>query len=161
MSFYFCGRYINTDADEKKVERDTYAAIPYFWSSGDHYGYEKWESNLEAFFSYFILTEVLLYPNEAGWKNLLLRKRRSCRLSMLVCIKRSPYFVCSTLFYSSEADYKELEVVDELKSEIIDKPDPEDVDEADPEPTVIVELNIIDEPELEVVDEAEFEPEVK
>ena len=161
MGFYFCDKYIHIDGDENEVAWDMHATIPCFWGFGDHYGYEKWESNLEAFFSYFILTEVLLYPNEAGWKNLLLRKRRSCRLSMLVCIKRSPYFVCSTLFYSSEADYKELEVVDELKSEIIDKPDPEDVDEADPEPPVIVELNIIDEPDLEVVDEVEFEPEVK
>ena len=30
MGFYFCGRYINTDADDKNVERDMYAVIPYF-----------------------------------------------------------------------------------------------------------------------------------
>jgi len=33
-----------------------YAAIPYFWGSHDRDGYKNWESNLEAFFSYFILT---------------------------------------------------------------------------------------------------------
>jgi len=56
MGFYFRGRYINIDADNKKVERDMYAAIPYFWGSNDHIGYEKWEFDLEEFFSYFILT---------------------------------------------------------------------------------------------------------
>ena len=56
MSFYFCGRYIHIDDDEKKVERDMSAAIPCFWGSHDHDGYEKWESNLKAFFSYFVLT---------------------------------------------------------------------------------------------------------
>ena len=33
-----------------------YAALPYFRDSDDQYEYEKWESNLEAFFSYFVLT---------------------------------------------------------------------------------------------------------
>ena len=42
--------------DEKEVGRDMYAAIPCFQGSDDHYGYEKWESNLEVFFSYFVLT---------------------------------------------------------------------------------------------------------
>ena len=40
MKFYFCERYINTDADDKKVERDMYTAILYFRGSNDHYGYE-------------------------------------------------------------------------------------------------------------------------
>ena len=30
MGFYFCGKYIYTDGDEKEVERDMYAALPYF-----------------------------------------------------------------------------------------------------------------------------------
>jgi len=30
MGFYFCARYINTDADEMEVKRDMYAALPYF-----------------------------------------------------------------------------------------------------------------------------------
>jgi len=30
MGFYFCGRYIHIDRDEKKVKRDMYAALPYF-----------------------------------------------------------------------------------------------------------------------------------
>jgi len=41
MEFYFCGRYINTDADDKKVERDMYATIPFFRGSSDHYEYEN------------------------------------------------------------------------------------------------------------------------
>jgi len=41
MKFYFCERYINTDADDKKVERDMYTAILYFRGSNDHYGYEN------------------------------------------------------------------------------------------------------------------------
>ena len=56
MDFYFCDCYINTDVDDKKVERDMYAAIMYFRSSDDHYGYEKWENNIGAFFSYFVPT---------------------------------------------------------------------------------------------------------
>jgi len=59
--FYFCGRYIHTDGDEKDVERDIYAALLYFWGSDDRDGYEKWESNLEVFFSYFILTSEQKY----------------------------------------------------------------------------------------------------
>ena len=61
MNFYFCGRCINTDASEKEVERDMYATLPYFQDSNDHIGYEEWESNLEAFFSYFILTSKQKY----------------------------------------------------------------------------------------------------
>jgi len=56
MGFYFCGRYINTDADDKNVERDMYAVIPYFRGSENHIGYEMWENDPERFFSYFILT---------------------------------------------------------------------------------------------------------
>jgi len=56
MEFYFCERYINIDADDKKVERDTYAAISYFRGSNDHYRYENWENYLKIFFSYFSLT---------------------------------------------------------------------------------------------------------
>jgi len=33
-----------------------FAAVPYFRGAYDHYGYEDWERNLEAFFSYFNLT---------------------------------------------------------------------------------------------------------
>jgi len=39
--FFFCGKYINTDADGKKVEQDMYATIPYYRGSNDHDGYEK------------------------------------------------------------------------------------------------------------------------
>ena len=50
MGFYFYGRYINTDANDKKVEHDMYAAIMYFQSSNDYTGYEKWENDFEEFF---------------------------------------------------------------------------------------------------------------
>jgi len=38
-----------------------YATIPYFLGSNDHIGYEKWENDLEEFFSYFILTSEQKY----------------------------------------------------------------------------------------------------
>ena len=41
MKFYFCGKYVYTDGDEKEVERDMYVALPYFWGSNDHDEYEK------------------------------------------------------------------------------------------------------------------------
>ena len=76
MDFYFCGKFIHTNGDEKEVERDMYAALPYFQSSNDHYGYEKWENNLKDFFSYFvdIWAEVLLCSNEAGWTALVVER---------------------------------------------------------------------------------------
>ena len=40
MTFYFCGRYIDIDTDEKEMERDMFTAVPHFWGSSDHYGYE-------------------------------------------------------------------------------------------------------------------------
>ena len=30
MEIYFCGKYIYIDGDEKEVERDMYASLPYF-----------------------------------------------------------------------------------------------------------------------------------
>jgi len=41
-----------TKGDKKEMERDMYAAIPFF----NHFGYEKWENDLEEFFSHFVLT---------------------------------------------------------------------------------------------------------
>ena len=61
MKIYFCEKYINTEADDKKVERDMYATLTCFQGFDDQYGYEKWESNLEDFFSYFILTSEQKY----------------------------------------------------------------------------------------------------
>jgi len=61
MGFYFYGRYINTDANDKKVEHDMYAAIMYFQSSNDYTGYEKWENDFEEFFNYFVLTSEQKY----------------------------------------------------------------------------------------------------
>jgi len=50
--------YIYTDCDDKEVERDMYAAVPYFQGSYNRYRYEYWESQLEDFFSYFeLITE--------------------------------------------------------------------------------------------------------
>ena len=50
MGFYFVGLYKYTDGDEKEVEQDVYAAIPYFRDSHDHDEYENWKRNLEVFF---------------------------------------------------------------------------------------------------------------
>jgi len=41
MKFYFCGSYINIDADEKEMERDMYMTIPHFWGSHDRYVYNE------------------------------------------------------------------------------------------------------------------------
>jgi len=41
MEFYFCSKYIHTNGDEKEVERDIFASLPYFQGSNDHDGYEK------------------------------------------------------------------------------------------------------------------------
>jgi len=60
MTFYFCGRYTNIDA-EKKVEWDMFMVVPHFWGSSDHYRYEEWENHLEDFFSYFSLTSEQKY----------------------------------------------------------------------------------------------------
>ena len=49
MGFYFCGRYIYIDGDEKEVERGMYAAISCFRGSHNRDGYEKRESNPEVF----------------------------------------------------------------------------------------------------------------
>jgi len=56
MGFYLSCQYIHTKSGEKEVQRDMYATLSYFLGSDDYYGYEKWECNYEAFFSYFILT---------------------------------------------------------------------------------------------------------
>ena len=60
MSFYFCCKYIYINGDEK-VKQDMYVALPYFRGSIDYVGYEECENNLEAFFSYFILTSEHKY----------------------------------------------------------------------------------------------------
>jgi len=57
--------------------------------------------------------------------------------------------------YSSKANYKEQEVVDEPEPEIINKLELEVADKPDPEPPVLVKPDIIDESDSEVVDEAE------
>ena len=41
MGFYFCGRYIDTDADENEAEQDMYEALLYFQCSNDHIEYEE------------------------------------------------------------------------------------------------------------------------
>jgi len=43
------------EVDDKKIERDMYAAIRCFRGSSHHYEYENWENHLEDFFSYFSL----------------------------------------------------------------------------------------------------------
>ena len=56
MCFYFCGKYINIDCDDKEVRKSMFASVPYFRGASDRYGYEDWKRNFEAFFSYFDLT---------------------------------------------------------------------------------------------------------
>ena len=79
MDFYFCSRYINTDVDDKDVERDMYAVISYFRGSNDHIGYEKWENDFEEIFSYFIMTSEQQYHYAqmklVGWTGLLMVER--------------------------------------------------------------------------------------
>jgi len=61
-----------------------YVALSYFGGFYDQDAYEKWENHLEDFFQVFLLdtcTEMLLCPNEAGWRSLLVVGRRhiNCR----------------------------------------------------------------------------------
>ena len=56
MRFYFCGKYIYTDGNEKEVERDMYAALSYFRGFYNQNGYKKWENHFEDFFGYFSFT---------------------------------------------------------------------------------------------------------
>jgi len=87
-----------TDGNEE-VERDMYATLPYFQSSNDFDGYEKWKNQLEDFFRYFALTEMPLCSNEADWRSLLMVGRQSYQLTRLAVdlTKTSSYSVCSTL----------------------------------------------------------------
>jgi len=134
-----------------------YAAIPYFRGSDDHYGYEKWENNLELFFSYFILTseqkcyyaQMKLVGKAYCWgKGSHFDYRYWFDLKDLLRALYAPH-----LLYSSEADYKESEVVYEPELEVVDK--------SYPEPPAFVESDIVDELNSEVVDETELESEVK
>ena len=61
MEFYFCGKYIYTDSDEKEVERDMYAALLYFRGSNDHDGYEKWEPTWKFVQIFFLTPEQKCY----------------------------------------------------------------------------------------------------
>jgi len=74
MDFYFCGKYIYTDCDDKEVERSMFVVVPYFRGAYDCYGYEDWEMNLEAFFQSFwsdIWAKVPLWPNEVGEEHII------------------------------------------------------------------------------------------
>jgi len=53
--------HIYTDGDDKKVERDMYAAITYFQDFNDHDGYKERTNHLEYLFSYFSLTTEQKY----------------------------------------------------------------------------------------------------
>ena len=56
MGFFFCGKYINTDCEDKYVERAMIGSISFFRGFNDHYGYEAWKNDLKDFFSYFFMT---------------------------------------------------------------------------------------------------------
>ena len=59
MEFYFCGRYVNTDTDEKEVKQDMYTAISHFFGVL-MITIESWirgvKNHLEELFRYFLLT---------------------------------------------------------------------------------------------------------
>jgi len=78
MGFYFYGWYIYIEGDEKEVERDMYVAIPCFGVlmivMGIRNGKAILKLSLVIFFD--IWTEVLLCPNGAGWKSLLVVERQ-------------------------------------------------------------------------------------
>jgi len=41
MDFYFCGQYINTNADDKKLKWDMFTVVPHFLGHNDRYGYKE------------------------------------------------------------------------------------------------------------------------
>jgi len=55
MRFYFCGKYIYTDDDDKELERNMYATLPYFRVLMIRMSMKS-ENHLEGFFRYFFLT---------------------------------------------------------------------------------------------------------
>jgi len=120
--------------------------------------------NLEVFFSYFVLTseqkchyaQMKLIGKAYYWG-----KGSHIDYRYWFVLKDFRTLYASHILYSFEADYKELEVVDESELEVVDKPEPEAVDKVDPKHPVLVEPDIVDEPDSEVVDEAELESGVK
>ena len=58
IKFYFCGRYINADVDDKKVERDMYAAIRVLMII---MGMKIEKTILKIYKSYFSLTSEQKY----------------------------------------------------------------------------------------------------
>ena len=73
MSFYFCDKYINTDCDDKYIERAMFEVVPLFWGFNDRYGYEARESDLEDLFSYFSLkTEKNAFMPDLSWMEKLI-----------------------------------------------------------------------------------------
>jgi len=63
---------------------------------------------------------VSLCPNEANWKTLLLENAVISSISMLVIIKDLRTLYAPHLLYSSEAVYKEPEVINESEPEAVD-----------------------------------------
>ena len=64
MRFYFCGKYIHTDGDEKYVERDMYAALSFFRVLMIRMNTKSEKINLKI--SSNTCAEVSLCPNEAS-----------------------------------------------------------------------------------------------
>ena len=56
MKFYFCEKYINTEADEKEVEKDMYQLSRIFGVLMIMMGMQSEKTNLKIFFRYFYLT---------------------------------------------------------------------------------------------------------
>ena len=120
MKFYFCEKYINTEANDKEVKRDMYAALPCFQDSDNQYGYEKWENNFKVF-SYFVLTsseqkchyvQMKLVGKAYCWeKGSHIDYRCWFVLKSLLCTLYAPHFL-----YSFKVDYKEPEIVERARS---------------------------------------------
>ena len=141
MSFYFCGRYINTDCDDKYLERAMFEAIPLFRDFDHRYGYEAWKNGLEDFFNYFYLTTEekcrsarVKLDREAyyQWRD---NHKSLCQYWFILQYLLLTWYVPP--IHSFEPDCRE--------------PNAESTKvEADSEPSVIVELDVLDKPESEV-----------
>jgi len=64
---------IYTDGDDNEVERDIYAATPYFWDSHDRYGYEKWKIILKNSSVISLISEQKCRYPKWSWLEKLIR----------------------------------------------------------------------------------------
>ena len=156
MSFYFYGRYTYTDGDDKEVERDMHAIIPYFRDSKDYDEYEKWEDRLEDFFSFFSLiheqkcryAQMKLIEEAYWWWE---DSHIDCRYWFVLQDFHTRYapYLERPKFSDLVAECKELlagvgKILESKLVEVIEEPELEVDDESEPRPgpgpKIIVEL---------------------